>query len=346
MNLLGAKLYDPTAAASFALTTATNLVALDTANLRLNVTIPSHGYLRVRQACAVTGGTANVPGALLGVTIAGTSIGRVIPVMSVQGTSAAATSWNGVHADYTIVTTYTGAQNLDAAAACQVPVAGSALRWGGPNTTGTGTNAYGGFVYEIWDPRPLPTAVPGAAGGVFIAGANALTTATFVGNISGNVTGTLGTCGVVSGATVTGGTIGIVAGGTIGAVTGSVNSVTSAVVVSAGTVGIVQGGTIGAVTGSVNSVTTPVTVSGGTLGIVQNGTIGAVTGAVGSVTNAVTVSGGTLGVVQNGTIGAVTGSVGSVTNPVTVSGGTIGVVQNGTIGAVTGAVGSVTGAVG
>ncbi len=38
----------------------------------------------------------------------------------------------------------------------------------------------------------LPAAVPGAAGGVFIAGSNAATTANITGNLTGNVTGSVG----------------------------------------------------------------------------------------------------------------------------------------------------------
>ncbi len=46
----------------------------------------------------------------------------------------------------------------------------------------------------------LPNAVPGAAGGVFIAGSNAATTANITGNLTGNVTGSVGSvAGNVSG---------------------------------------------------------------------------------------------------------------------------------------------------
>lgn len=319
MNLLGCKLYDPAVAVSKATTTATNLIAVDTGNLRITATVPSHGYLRARLGVAVTG-AVDTPQILLGVLL-GTSnvLGRVTP-QYYPGTLAAIKNDQAV-GDFVAFTTFTGAQTFDAAYAIQVPVAASAMKYGGPNTTGTGTNAWGGFQFELWDARPVPLATPGKVTGLFIAGTNVDTTF----NQLGNIVGTLGTVGFVSNGTCVGGTVGIVAGGTIGAVTGSVNSVTSAVTVSGGTIGIVQGGTIGAVTGSVNSVTNAVTVSGGTVGIVQGGTIGNVT---------------------SGTIGAVTGSVASVTNAVTVSGGTIGIVAGGTIAAVTGNVGNVTGTVG
>lgn len=117
--------------------------------------------------------------------------------------------------------------------------------------------------------------VPGAAGGVFIAGSNAATTVNITGNITGNLSGSVGS---VTGA--------------VGSVTGAVGSVT-------GAVGSVTGNVGGNVVGSVASVT-------GNVGGNVVGSVASVTGAVGSVTatvnadvkkvNAVTVNGvGTAG---------------------------------------------------
>lgn len=118
----------------------------------------------------------------------------------------------------------------------------------------------------------LPSATAGAAGGLFIAGANAATSITtaLTANIVGNVTGNLsGSVGSVTGA--------------VGSVTGAVGSVTGSVGSVTGAVGSVTGNVGGSVAGSVGSV---------------SGAVGSVTGAVGSVT-------GNVG-------GNVTGSVGSV----------------------------------
>lgn len=102
-------------------------------------------------------------------------------------------------------------------------------------------------------------AAPGAAGGHFIAGSNAATTANFTGNLSGSVGSVTGSVGSVTGnvggsvANVTG-AVGSVTGNVGGNVVGSVASVT-------GAVGSVTGNVGGNVVGSVASVTAAVTVS-------------------------------------------------------------------------------------
>lgn len=83
----------------------------------------------------------------------------------------------------------------------------------------------------------LPSATAGAAGGLLIAGINAATTVDITGNITGNLSGSVGS---VTGA--------------VGSVTGAVGSVT-------GSVGSVTGNVGGNVVGSVASVTAGVTVS-------------------------------------------------------------------------------------
>lgn len=113
----------------------------------------------------------------------------------------------------------------------------------------------------------LPTANPGAAGGVFIAGSNAATTANFTGSLSGSVGSVTGAVGSVTGA------VGSVAGNVGGNVVGSVGSVAGAVGSVTGNVG----GSVASVTGAVGSVA-------GNVG-------GNVAGSVASVTAAVTVGG-------------------------------------------------------
>lgn len=95
----------------------------------------------------------------------------------------------------------------------------------------------------------LANAVPGAAGGLFIAGTNAATTVTtsftttFTGNLTGSVGSVTGAVGSVTGAVAS------VTGNVGGNVTGSVGSVV-------GAVGSVTGNVGGNVTGSVGSVAT------------------------------------------------------------------------------------------
>lgn len=137
-------------------------------------------------------------------------------------------------------------------------------------------------------------AVPGATGGLFIAGTNAATTittgltTTFTGNLTGSV----------------------------GSVTGSVGSVTGAVGSVTGAVGSVTGNVGGNVVGSVASVTAAVSVTGDLSAAMKTSvttactastpTAAAVTGAVGSVT-------GNVGGNVIGSVGSVVGAVGSVT---------------------------------
>lgn len=90
----------------------------------------------------------------------------------------------------------------------------------------------------------IPDAVAGAAGGVFIAGANAATTVNITGSITGNLSGSVGS---VTGA--------------VGSVTGAVGSVTGNVGGNVtGSVGSVAGNVGGNVVGSTASVSAAVTV--------------------------------------------------------------------------------------
>lgn len=173
MNLLGAILYDPSSAATKACTANIAMTALDTTNLRLVVTVPAHGYIRVKMSCAIEGATT-YPQILLGVMEGSTVRGRIAPQMVINGTALATTRAVAV-AEFTIAGLTPGAMTLDAAYGVEFLVAASNIRYGGPNNT-TASDAWGGFSYEIWDPRPLPTAAPGAANGIQIAGSNAATT--------------------------------------------------------------------------------------------------------------------------------------------------------------------------
>jgi hypothetical protein len=206
MNLLGAILYDPAVAVTRATSALLAMTALDTTNLRLTVTVPAHGMLRIRIRCIVHGATT-FPTILLGCLEGSTVRGRVSPLGGLK-TTAVATAQVTQEADYILTGLTPGSITLDAAYAVEVVVAATGIKYGGPNNATT-NDAFGGIQFEIYDPQPVPTAIPGGSGGLFIAGTNAATTVNFTGSLSGSV--------------------GSVAGNVSGNVVGSVASVTAAI---------------------------------------------------------------------------------------------------------------------
>lgn len=172
MNLLGAILYDPTTAVSKVTTAAIAMTAIDTTNLRLAITVPAHGKVRFRLSSTLHGATT-MPQIMLGVMNGAAIVGRIAPMFG--ATNIAATSLVKVEADFVSTGLTPGAMNCDAAYGVETLVAATGLKYGGPNNT-TANDAFGAFVFEAWDPIPLPTAAPGAANGVQICGANAATT--------------------------------------------------------------------------------------------------------------------------------------------------------------------------
>lgn len=154
MHLLGSALYDPATAVNKVTTAALAMTAIDTTNLRLTVTVPSHGKLRVR-LMACLHGAATYPSILLGVMEGATVRGRIAPVQSL-GNTAVATALVNVEADFVISGLTPGAIVLDAAYAVETLVVATGLKYGGPNNA-TANDAFGGFVFEIWDPAPNPT---------------------------------------------------------------------------------------------------------------------------------------------------------------------------------------------
>jgi hypothetical protein len=176
MNLLGAALYDPTggAAVSKVTTSLIAMTALDTTNLRVAFTVPSHGMVTVKMS-GVHHGSTTVAQVLLGVLEGATLRGRMVANKDLLQT-AIATSRLRFDVEYTITGLTPGAVNWDAAYGVEiVSSAGGAIKYGGPNNTTT-DDAHGAFRFEVWDPRPIPTATPGAANGLQICGPNAATT--------------------------------------------------------------------------------------------------------------------------------------------------------------------------
>jgi hypothetical protein len=184
MNLLGAALYDPAVAVSKATSSLLAMTALDTTNLRLTVTVPAHGMLRVRMRCVVTGATT-YPQILLGVMVGAAVKGRAAPALNSGG--ALATSLGGAEVDFTITGLAAGSTVFDAAYAVQVVVASTNIKYGGPDTNG-GANAWGAFIFELWDPQPLPTVVAGGSGGLLISGTNTGTTTLGALTVTGTTT--------------------------------------------------------------------------------------------------------------------------------------------------------------
>jgi hypothetical protein len=176
MNLLGSTNYDPATVGGVSKATSALLAmtAVDTANLRLAITVPAHGKVRFKLRCAVAGATT-CPVVLLGVMNGATVLGRQQP-QSTPVTAPAASQVFTLDSEFTVSGLAAGAMNVDAAYAVQVLVAATNIKYGGANTN-AGANAWGGFLFEAWDPQPLPVAIaPGAAGGLHINGVNAGTT--------------------------------------------------------------------------------------------------------------------------------------------------------------------------
>lgn len=147
MGLLAGVNYDPAAAVSKATTALLAMTAIDTVNLRLAFTVPASGKVLVRLAGTLHG-AATFPQILLGVMEGATVKGRGAPMTG--GGNLAATTLLRAEAVF-LVTGLVAAANLtwDAAYAVETLVAATGLKYGGPNNT-TANDAFGGFVFEIW----------------------------------------------------------------------------------------------------------------------------------------------------------------------------------------------------
>ncbi len=155
MKLLAGKLYDPASNASKATSSLLGMTAMDTTNLRLSFTAPSNGSVLVRIRCVMTGATSNAV-ILLGVldhTNSDAVVARQAPIFTNNGAAAAATT--AVAASMVITGLVAGqSYTYDAAYGVEVVVASTVIRLGGPDDA-TGTNAWGGVAYEIWDTQGL-----------------------------------------------------------------------------------------------------------------------------------------------------------------------------------------------
>src|SRR5687768_4225829 len=149
MACLGAKFYDPAVAVNKATTAAIAMTALDTANLRIAFTVPASGRVLVRLQGTVHGATT-FPSILLGVLEGTTVIGRVAPLGGLK-TTAVATAMVTQEATFVVQgLTPSQAKTWDAAYGVETGVLSSGLKYGGPNNA-TGNDAFGAFLFEIWE---------------------------------------------------------------------------------------------------------------------------------------------------------------------------------------------------
>lgn len=152
MALLAGTNYDPAGAVSKATTALTAMTALDTTNLRLSFVCPTSGTVMVRMRGAVTGATT-FPAIQLGVLDGATVRLRMTPMPGGQvllATTLASQEIVGCVTGLTPGTTYT----WDAAMSVDATVGSTNLKYGGANDN-SGADAFGGFVFEVWEAANL-----------------------------------------------------------------------------------------------------------------------------------------------------------------------------------------------
>ena len=149
MACLGAKLYDPAVAVVKATSALLAMTAIDTTNLRLAFNVPASGKVLVRLQGVIHGATT-FPAILLGVLEGSTVVARVSPIGGLKST-AVATAQAVQEASFVVAgLTPSAAKTWDAAYGVEVLVASTGLKYGGPNDTTT-NNAFGGFIFEVWE---------------------------------------------------------------------------------------------------------------------------------------------------------------------------------------------------
>ena len=155
MNLIAALLYDPAIAVTKSTSTLLALTAIDTTNVRLTFTVPSHGKVCVVICVTNATSAALQPLLMLGVLQGSTVKGRVVP-MATLSSSTITTYASKQYAKF-IVSGLTPGVVLtwDAAYGVEAVASSSNIAYGGPNDA-TSNNAWGGLRFEIYDPAPIP----------------------------------------------------------------------------------------------------------------------------------------------------------------------------------------------
>jgi len=156
MGILGAKAYDPAVAVSKATTSRLVMTAIDTTNLRITFTAPANGKVLLRLKGQVHGATT-FPRILLGVLDGATVRGRMAP-MGQQPSSLATTQLAQEIICVITGLTPSASYTWDAAYGVEILLASTGLKYGGPNNA-SGNNAWGAFIFEIWETRNLLGAI-------------------------------------------------------------------------------------------------------------------------------------------------------------------------------------------
>lgn len=154
-ELLAGVLYDPgTAVANKATNALLAMTAFDTTNLRLTFTAPGTSVL-VRVCCMNSGGTATIPGLMLGVLDGATVRMRNSPTQGRGGVESPAATTHLTYNSVQLVTGLTAGTSYtwDAAYGVEIAVSSSNIKYGGPDDA-TQDNAYGGLSFSIWNPLP------------------------------------------------------------------------------------------------------------------------------------------------------------------------------------------------
>lgn len=152
MPLLAGTVYDPAGAVSKATTSLLAMTAIDTTNLRLTFTVPPSGSVLVRLRGTTVGATT-FPRILLGVLEGATVKLRLSP-MGKSPTNLATTLMQQEAVGIVSGLTPGASLTWDAAYGVEIVLASTNLKYGGPNDT-TGADAFGGFVFEVWDTQSL-----------------------------------------------------------------------------------------------------------------------------------------------------------------------------------------------
>jgi hypothetical protein len=148
-KLIASTLYDPSTAVSRATTAALAMTALDTTNLRHTFTVPASGRVLVRLR-GVVHGANTYPQILLGVMNGSTVISRDHAIGGLK-TTAVNTAQLAQESMFVVDGLTPGASlTWDAAYGVETPIASTGLKYGGPNDS-SNNNAFGGFLYEIWE---------------------------------------------------------------------------------------------------------------------------------------------------------------------------------------------------
>jgi len=157
MGLLAGTNYDPAIAASISTATLNVVTAIDTTNLRLTFTVPANGSVLVRMRAPVHGATTFPE--ILWAVLEGTTVrARSVPLGALKTTAVATAQLT--QESLAVVTGLTPGASLtwDAAYQVKAVVASTNIKYGGPNDTTT-DNAWGGFVFEIWNTPNLLGAI-------------------------------------------------------------------------------------------------------------------------------------------------------------------------------------------